>query len=439
MTQDANPDDELEALRAEVERLRQAGPAGRARRRRRLRTAATALLTVLAVVTSALALLALWTFRTFTDTDAFVARVGPIIEQPAVGQAIGEEAAAQLVDAVGLEDRLRARLPDDVAVVAGPLTGAAQSYLAEAATSAVASDAFQQAWTTTLRQGHRLTIAVLSGDDNEAVQTASGAVVLNLTPVVNSVVAQGAQLLSDLLGRDITAPTVDDESIQAAVEALEQQLGVDLPAEFGQVVLFESDDLAAAQAGYDVARTAVALAPVAALLLIALAVVASTRRLRTLLVIVVGVAVLLLFVSLALDPLQQGILDRVGDAGFRSAVGATFDTVLSSLLTGIAVTTVLGVLAALGLFLLGRSRPARVARDAARQAPRLAATHKGPFLLAGAAVALLLLAVIPGRSWAQFLTVAVLAAAYSLAVLLAETPDDADESDEPALVSGSAR
>ena len=53
------------------------------------------------------------------------------------------------------------------------------------------------------------------------------------------------------------------------------------------------------------------------------------------------------------------------------------------------------------------------------QTPSLATRHRGWFLIGGALVALLLLAVLPGISWGQVGVVALLYAGYALAVVLA--------------------
>jgi hypothetical protein len=62
----------------------------------------------------------------------------------------------------------------------------------------------------------------------------------------------------------------------------------------------------------------------------------------------------------------------------------------------------------------------------AGQTPSMAARHRTAFLVAGAVVALVLLAVIPGRSWGQIGIVLLLYGAFALAVLIAPRPPDSD-------------
>ena len=428
-------DSELDQLRAEVAELRSQVDSERQARSARARSIISWVLTVLAAIATVLALLGVWTLRTVTETDLFVDRVGSIIEQPEVAAAVGDAAAAELVEALELEERLKDELPADLGIAAGPIATAAENYLAQGATALVQTDQFQAAWDAALAAGHSVSIAVLSGDDQGAVQNEDGVIVINLTPVVNALLTEGSGFLSDLLGREITAPTLTGEDIQTAVSALEEQLGVDLPSDFGQVILFESDDLAAAQAAFDSARTAVWLAPIVAVVLIGLAIAVSTRRARTALAIVVITAALLLVVAILLEPIESAVVGSVADVGLQDAVAAGLATVLGSLRTGIVLVVLLGVLAGGGLVLTGSGKTAQRGRDMVGQAPSLAARHRGWALGAGALVALVVLAVLPGRSWGQVLIVLLLYVAYALVVLALRAPA---ASETEALVESSA-
>jgi hypothetical protein len=418
--------DDVAQLRTELESLKHQLASEKKARSARVRSIASWVLVVLAVFATILALLSIWTFRTLNDTDLFVDRVGSIIEQPEVAQAIGDTAAAELVDAIDLQDRIADVLPEQAALVAAPITTAAQEYLAEAATSLIGTEQFQAAWDAALAEGHRLSIGVLSGNDTEVIENSDGLIVLNITPIINAILAEGAVFLSDLLNRDISAPTVTPETIDEAVSVLEEQLGTELPADFGTIVLFESENLAAAQRLYSAVSALIWLGPIAALVLIGLAIAVSTRRVRTLAAIVVGVALGLLLVRLALAPAEESLAAAVSDAGLAAAVGAAFSTITASLVDGIALILILGILAAAVLFMTGDSAMAQKGRGALQEAPGLAARYRGAFLIGGAVLALLLLTAIPGRSWGQFLIVLLIYAAFALAVLLAPRSDAAD-------------
>ena len=410
---------EVNQLRQELDALRGQLDQEREKKASRTRRFLTSVLVVLAVLATVLALLSVWTIRTLTNTELFVDRVGSVIEQPEVAEAIGDAAAAQLVDALDLEERLREALPEEVALAAAPISNAAENYLAEATTNLVQTEQFQAAWDAALTTGHELTIAVLSGQDTAAIENEDGMIVLDLTPIVNLMVAQSADFIGDLIGREINPPTITAETIDQAVSILEEQLGTDLPPDFGQVTLVSSDALAAAQSGYQAIRALVWLAPLVALVLIGLAIAVSPRRIRTAATIVVGTGFVLLLIGMTLNPLQASLVGAVPSEGLAGAVNAGFNTVLDSLRSGIVLVTILAVIAAAVLFFTGDSGIAQTSRQQVGRAPGLASKYPGWFLGGGAVVALLILAALPGRSWTQLLIVLLLYAAYALAVKIA--------------------
>lgn len=357
----ADPEDEPpRALGTDASTSVQPVIAGRPEARRhggRGRTVAVWVLTVAAVLATVLVVLAAWTFRTFTDSELFVSRVGPVVEDPQVAAAVADAAAAELVDGIGLQERIESRLPPELAAFAATITGAAETTLAREGAEALQTEQFRGAFEAALLRGHQLSIGVLSGRDTENVSNEAGVIVLDVAPAVVAVVEADDGLLADLVERRSEVTGVDVAADPVA--AVEARFGVDLPDDFGQVVLFESEDLAAAQAAYSAARISVWLSPVVALVLVAVAVAVSRRRLRTLLHVLVGVAGLLVLVRLVVEPVRGALVGSVAESGLAGAVGATFDTVLSTLFVGIAVAAVVGGLALLALVLLGRAERRR--------------------------------------------------------------------------------
>lgn len=386
----------------------------------RARGVVAAVLAVLAVITCVLSLLSLWTLRTLTNTTLFVDRVGVIVQNPAVAQEIGDAAAAQLMSAIDVQQRLDEVLPPRAAAaLAAPVSAGMQQQLADAATKLVGSPKFQTAWERSLTISHELAMGLLSGESTQNVTTGNGTITVDIVPLINTVVAESADALGNLLNRTITPPDLTADTIDDAVAELNKALGTNLPADFGTITLVQSENLATVQSWYSSVRTIVWLAPIAALLMVALAVAVARRRLRALLWMVVGVGLLLFFVGLLTSPLEAALLNAVQDSGLRTAVGQAFNEVLSSLMSGITVAVGLGIVAALALFFTGDSRAAATGRGAAARTPELAVRHRGAFLGGGAALALVLLALLPSRGWLEILVVTALYAVYALAVLLA--------------------
>ncbi len=411
--------EELERLRAELQQVRGELDSIQERRHSKARSIASVVLAVLAVLATTLSLMSIWTFRTLNNTELFVDRVGSIIEDPQVAQAVADRASAQLVEALDLQTRVKDVLPDQTAVLAAPITKAAQTYLARATNELLQSEQFLQAWDAALAASHELTIDLLSGEGSESISTTDGAIVLNLIPVINELLAQGADFLSALIGKEISVPEVTGDDLNAAAAALENALGVDLPDDFGTITLYQGDNLAQAQDWYSAIKIAVWLTPLVCLLLIGLALVVSRRPGRTFLGIVVGVALLSLLVRLAMTPLKTALLENVADQSMAGAVASAFDTVTGSLLSAITVALILGIVAAVLLYLGGDSKGAETGRELIGRTPSLAARHGGAFLIGGAVAILAILAVVPGRSWAQLVWGVLLYAGFGLAVLLA--------------------
>ena len=142
----ANTDErDLEELRVAVAKLERDLVAEKHARVGRSRAGVTWVLIVLVSLATTAALVSLWTFRTINDTDRFVERVGGVIEEPEVAAVIGDRAAAELVQAIDLQARLRDRLPDDAQVMAAPLSAASQQVLARGTVALIETDQFQRA------------------------------------------------------------------------------------------------------------------------------------------------------------------------------------------------------------------------------------------------------------------------------------------------------
>ena len=137
--------------------------------------------------------------------------------------------------------------------------------------------------------------------------------------------------------------------------------------------------------------------------------------------------------GLSTTTLQESILEADPQQGQAPAVGSAFSNVIGSHPHAILVCPVIGVVAAAQLFLTGISKEAADSRRLVAESPAVASRNQGVFLGVGAVVALILLALIPGRSFSQLLVVLVLYGGYALAVLLApKVADNVAESDAPA-------
>ncbi|WP_455604402.1 hypothetical protein, partial [Cellulosimicrobium funkei] len=166
-----------------------AGPDGDAtapeaarRPRRGLRAAACAVLITLGALLAPLGAVSAWAQRELTDTDRYVATVGPLAGDPVVQSAVAGrltevvmsriDVAALVDDLVGgLEERdVPPRATRALAALEAPLTSGVESLVHETATRLVESDAFEGAWLQANRVAHEQLVAVMRGEDGDVLQ-----------------------------------------------------------------------------------------------------------------------------------------------------------------------------------------------------------------------------------------------------------------------------
>jgi hypothetical protein len=289
--------EELATLRAENELLRDQLEAQQTKGPvwRRILAGALAVLAVFVVIA---AVEVVWLKTTLQDEDRFVATLQPLPQDEAVATALSTRVASDIVKAAEVNAFVSEVLPDELSFLAVPLTNTIEDLIARLANEVITSDAVTSAWTATLRVTHKGVSAVLSGNDR-ALETGDGKVVINLDEV-------GAVVLDRV----------------AAV-------GLDLPdfdVSLGEIVLYENEDLAAAQAVAKGINTIGWLLPVLALLLIAGTIWAAPNRRRMIRILSFGTA-LALVLSLASHRFARfAMLNGIDDEIEREAAASVWDT-----------------------------------------------------------------------------------------------------------------
>ncbi len=164
---------------------------------RRLLSGLTGLLAVLLLP---VALVGLWANQTLTRTDAFVEALAPVVRQPAVQQALVDEAARAVFDATGL--------PPAAQRLTEPTLRAETARL-------VASPAVVTVWSSAVRVAHTEVIAILKGEADTGVN-ARGQVVLNLripVPPLTAVLEQAGVPDAGRLAPTVAIPLVSVEQL----------------------------------------------------------------------------------------------------------------------------------------------------------------------------------------------------------------------------------
>jgi hypothetical protein len=321
--------EELARLRAERDALRaQLTKKERQERGGRGRTTLVVILVLLSCLAFTLAVPAVWTRRTLSDTDRYVATVAPIIENESVTDALSLRISDEVITVLDPETVAADALPERAQILASPIANAVEGFIEDRVNQVVASDRFAEFWANANRFVHSQIQAVLRGDDG-ALVTQDGQIVLNLIPVINEVLERIEASAGNLLGKDVTLPDISDAEVpEAAREKLESALGIALPADLGQIVIYEADKLQAVRDATTTAHRAVFLVFGLMLIFTAAALWVSKRRRRTLLQLSTGMLVGLVIVRRSVMYAQDQIVDLARN---RDAAQAIVDDLMRGL------------------------------------------------------------------------------------------------------------
>lgn len=316
---------EVEGLRAEVQRLREELatppptseiPAERHRRSGWWRPVVATVLIIVMAVLAPLAVVARWAHDTVSDTDQYVATVGPLASEPAVQAAVIDRVTTEITTRLQIEsvtsravDALAARrdLPPvaeaSLRALSGPLSDAIQGFVEQHVTDLVESPEFETAWIEANRQAHAQLVAVLTGKSTAEVQVSGNAVTINLAPVID-------QVKQRLIDRGFA-------------------LADRLPTINAQFTIFQSDDVAKAQTAFRLLDALSTWLPILALLCLAGAVAVGRSRRRTLVAGAIVLAVSMLALGAGLNLSREIYLNAVpADQLPADAAAAIYDTLV---------------------------------------------------------------------------------------------------------------
>jgi hypothetical protein len=342
--------DERSRLQAEVDGLRAELSATPRRRAVRTRGVVAVALVVVTSILFTVSVTAVWARRNALNTDRWVRTVGPIAEEPAVQQALGRYITDQAMTAIDPEELFESALPERGQILAAPLTSALQGFVNDQVDSFLASETFQRLWVQINERAHQRVVQVLEGDLPPSLQVQGNDVVLNVVPLLNQVLARLGEQSPEIFGRTVDLPTVTvDEIPEEAVQKVESALGRDLPDNFGQFTVFDASRLQQVQDTVTLFNKLVVAAVILAVVLIALTLWVSPRRRRTLLQLMVGIALGIVLVRRLGLRLEDDVVELVKPEN-RDAVKVVVGAFVSSLLD--ATAWILGIAAVVAVVAL---------------------------------------------------------------------------------------
>lgn len=203
---------------------------------------------VIAALLAPVALIGSWVRAELIDTDRFVQTFAPLAREPAVQSFVADQAVAAVeanVDIDGIVASVFANiesldLPPKATAAVGLLEGPAvqgiRSMVRSSVDALVSAEQFAQVWAFSLRETHARAIAVIQGDETQALQLSQdGTLTVELGTVVaavrQSLIDNGMGLAVAIPEIDRSIPIVASDSLVAVrtVSQLATVVGVWLP------------------------------------------------------------------------------------------------------------------------------------------------------------------------------------------------------------------
>ena len=318
----------------------------------------SALLIVVAAVLAPVSIVASWAVTELTDTQSFVETFGPLVDEPAVQDAVIRETEAAIGEALDVE-ALTDDLFDGVESLGVPPKAAAALDLlrdpaAAGVTSAIdrvvekviRSDAFSTVWNEALTRTHRQLTLSLEGDPDAVVEIgadAQGDIGVQLGPIVDRV---KAALVADGFALAERIPSIDRT-----------------------IVIADTSQAAGVQTIYTLLVAVGPWLPAIALVAAAGGVLLARNKRRAVIAAAIAVAVTALALGVALA-ITRPLLRRAARAdGFPGdALEVVFDHATAGVFALVSSVVVIGVASAVAVWLAGPGRAPRALRSGARDA-----------------------------------------------------------------------
>ena len=260
-------------------------------------------LAVIAVLLATMAVDAFWLHERIFNSEQFVESLAPLPQDPAVSTAIATKTVEVLSSSGTAEAKVAEVLPDRLGFLTPNVFDLVEEKVFDATIRLVSSDAFARIWTKGLETVHAVIIGILDGDP---AYPTTGDVGLNI---------------------EGTAGLVLDE--------LDRQ-GIDLFAEIetsvGEIAFIQAEMLAGPRSLINVFQTGVWVLPIAALLVLGLAVLIDRDRLRPVQIFGIGLAIAILLSLIAIRIFAGYAGGKVENEIYREAAASVWDALLNGYL-----------------------------------------------------------------------------------------------------------
>ena len=402
--------------------------------RRRSRTVFSLIFGILGVLGVLASVLAIWTHQVLFDSSKVSNAVEQTLLEPEVTDALAAYLTDQVLTAVDIEDLVENELPDNLTALSPVLVGGVRTIVDEAFTRVLSTEATRDFIVAASERAHAAVMRVLEGGSlRDGVTVEDGGVSLNLIPIV----ARGFESLQDagLLSR-IDLPDIDTSADPAdQISQIEDAIGRDLPDDFGQVVVYESEQIAKAQEAVARAQQALVLFRQTVVVILVLtvgsliaSVLLANRRRRALVTVSLGVVAAMALGRAAVNLVVREVPTLALKPGSRAALRSMVESLAGGLVTAVTLALIAGIAVALISFLTGPSSTAVGLRgrvsSTGDSVSSVATSHREGVALVAFGLAVLVI-VFLGFSTLSLVVAALFAVGGAAALLLLpETPAD---------------
>lgn len=340
-------------LERENERLR--APDTPRPSRGRARTTIAVVLIVVGLLLAPVAALGTWARLQLVDTDRFVSTFAPLAEDRAVQAFVADEVASAINAQVDVDELVREvfdgvrelglppRADAALRLLEGPAAQGLETLIADVAAQVVASPVFAEVWESSLRLTHERALAIIQGSPGTALQLAEdGTLSIDLGVVADKV-------REELAARGI------------GIADLIPEIDRDVP-------ILQADALVLIRTVYTTAVATGFWLPWVVLALLVAGVSIARRPLPALAWTAALFAVVFALLGVGLGIGRVFFVGAVSPSVMPEAAASALFVQLTSLIQSTAVAlAALGALIAIGSWLAGPGRRARMLRGAATQ------------------------------------------------------------------------
>ncbi|HEX3087807.1 MAG TPA: hypothetical protein VHQ23_04080, partial [Ilumatobacteraceae bacterium] len=295
-----------------------------------------------------------WSTRTALNSDRFSEAVGSSLDDDRVSTALTTYITDQITSVIDLQGIAANLIPGDRDLLAAPFAQAAENFIRTRVAAIVGSDQFISWFTNLAAKAHEAAIHIAKGQSGPVINAADGSVVINVAPAIGAVLTQlGADGLVDRLAN---MPKLEDNpQVADVVTRIATALNIQIPADFGQITVMQSDTLTRVQDAFKTFRTLVwILVIISIVLAVGAILIASDRRKAG---IDLGIGVIIA------NAIVWVLIARIGNKSTedKPAAAAIFDVLRDSLGHALLITALTAATAVIVLWYQGSDKPPSLA------------------------------------------------------------------------------